>query len=422
MKAARISRIVSLAAICGVFTVSSLAANLCVRTDGANGCFTTISAAVTAAAVSDVIAIAPGTYHESVTITKPLSLVGSDGAIIDATGLLRGIFVDGLSAPGLNAVHISGLKVQNANLEGILVANSSNVTVASNTVLNNNKALVDGSCTMLPSIEPGSAQDCGEGIHVMGANHSIVTLNTIQGNAGGILISDDTGATYSNLISNNTVTDNPYACGITMASHVPAPISGSQVPLGVYRNTVVGNRSKHNGYGVGGGSGIGIFASVPGAGSYQNVVVGNYVAENGHPGISMHSHAPGQMLSDNMIVSNTVVNNGADTGDAATPGPTGINLYSLLANPGNIISGNSIQNESYDVGVSVNSLVQVQFNDLLGTQTGLYHRGAGTVDATENWWGCSNGPTLAGSCSSISGTGVLFNPWMTVPVPGLPSF
>ena len=77
-----------------------------------------------------------------------------------------GIFVNGLAAPGLNAVHISGLTVKNANLEGILVLNASAVTVAGNTVTNNNLALVNGVCTMLPVFEPGELQDCGEGIHL----------------------------------------------------------------------------------------------------------------------------------------------------------------------------------------------------------------------------------------------------------------
>jgi len=65
----------------------------------------------------------------------------------------------------------------------------------------------------------------------------------VEGNSGGILLADDTGATHDNLISGNTVRDNPYACGITLASHPPAPLTGSATVLGVYHNTVHGNRS-----------------------------------------------------------------------------------------------------------------------------------------------------------------------------------
>src|SRR6476620_1686293 len=69
---------------------------LCVSPKGA-GCFKTISAAVAAAAPHDVVLVSQGTYHEDVIVGKPLSLLGENAAtvVIDATGLLNGINVDG---------------------------------------------------------------------------------------------------------------------------------------------------------------------------------------------------------------------------------------------------------------------------------------------------------------------------------------
>jgi parallel beta-helix repeat protein len=260
--------------------------------------------------------------------------------------------------------------------------------------------------------------DCGEGVHLLGADHSIVTNNTIEGNAGGILLSDDTAASHDNLVSFNTVQNNPYACGITMASHVQASVSGSTVPLGVYHNTVYANRSSHNGYGVGGGSGIGIFASVPDAKSYGNVVVNNFVTDNGHAGIAMHAHVPGQEVNDNMVVGNTIMNNGTDTGDAVTPGTTGINVYAAGPVTGNILSGNTIRKDSYDVVVNNPAPVQVQFNNLLGFEYGLDNLGAGTVYATDNFWGCPGGPQGGGdSCTGVLGDNVEFTPWLKQPAP-----
>jgi nitrous oxidase accessory protein NosD len=66
--------------------VPAWGATLCVTVGGQFGCYAHISAAVTAANAGDVILVGPGTYHESVVITKPLTL-GSFGATIDATGL-----------------------------------------------------------------------------------------------------------------------------------------------------------------------------------------------------------------------------------------------------------------------------------------------------------------------------------------------
>jgi parallel beta-helix repeat protein len=401
--------------------VPATAATLCVNPNGGQNCSRHISDAVAAAAPGDIIRVSPGIYKESVTITKPLSLVGQF-ATIDAAGLTRGIFVDGIDSPGLTSVHISGFTIQNAQYEGVLVANASAVTVSGNTVLNNNKNVVDGNCTNLPPIEPGEAQDCGEGIHLMGADHSIVTNNTVQNNAGGILISDDTAATHDNLISYNTVTDNPWACGITMASHVPSAVSGSGVPLGVFHNTVFGNRSQRNGLKIGGGAGVGIFASIPGAKSYGNVVVSNLVSENGLPGIAMHAHAPGQNLNDNMIVGNTARNNGPDTADAATPGTTGINLYSLTPVTGNIISGNNISNQANSVVTNNPAAVQVEFNTFQASHAGVNNLGAGPVDATNNWWNCGFGPTIPGACAAVLGNNVLSDPWLTTPPPPQPFF
>ena len=402
-------------------TVSVQGATRCVNPGGTSGCFSHINDAITAASVSDTIKIAAGTYKEAVVVTKPLALAGESGAIIDATGLSVGIFVDGLSNLGLSDVAISGLTVENANFEGILLANVSAVTVSSNQVFNNNKALTAGTCPGLPSFETNEQLDCGEGIHLLGADHAIISNNVVEGNSGGILLADDTGATHDNLISGNTVRDNPYACGITLASHPPAALTGSATSLGVYHNTIYGNRSARNGLANGGGAGVGMFTSVPGAKTYGNVVANNLVNENGLPGIAMHAHVPGQDLSNNVIVGNTIVNNGPDTADAATPGPAGINVYGAGAVTGTIISGNSIQSESVGIAIKTTARVQAHLNSLLGLDTGLANLGSGTVGATANWWGCDGGPGAQG-CSKVQGPGADFAPWLVTPIPAQTSY
>ncbi len=410
-------------------SLAGRAATLCVSSNGAWPCYAHIATAVGAAAPGDTIKVGPGTYNESITITKSVSIT-TDNAILDATGLKRGFFVDGMSAPGLSNVNISGFTIRNAKYEGVLVLDASVVSVSNNVVTGNNKSLSGGSCPGLDAFETNEQGDCGEGIHLLGSNHSIVTNNTVVGNSGGVLLSDDTGPTHHNLVSLNTVSENGYACGITMASHVPygtatkpTPIPGFRYAYGVYSNTAYGNRSTRNGLLNGGGSGVGIFASAPGTMSYGNIAVDNYVAENGLPGIALHAHAPFQNLSENVLIGNTVVGNGPDTEDAATPGTAGINLYSLTPQAGNMVVGNHIQNEAYDVTVNIPAVpVQVQFNSLNGTGVGVGNLGVGPVIATENWWSCPAGPTATGSCSSVFGPSVSWSPWLTVPVPGQPSY
>jgi parallel beta-helix repeat protein len=386
-------------------------ATLCVNPKGKSGCFTTIGAAVSAAAVNDTIRVAKGTYPEDVTIGKSLSLVGEDqeNTIIDATALANGVFIDGIDNPGLSDVVVSGFSVRNANFEGILVANASSVTVSGNLVSGNDKALVVATpaCPGIPVFETTEGFDCGEGIHLMGADHSIVADNMVEHNAGGILISDDTAPADHNLITGNTVRKNPFDCGITLASHAPAALTGSATPLGVTQNTISENFSTANGLGAAGdGAGVGIFDGVVGGIASGNVVINNLLTNNGLPGVAMHSHAPGENLTDNVIVGNTISGNHADTDDAATSGPTGINVFGVSAASGTIISGNNISGESLDVVINTAANADVTLNNLLGKGVGVQNLSTGTINATQNFWGCAKGPGAKG-CTKVSGTGIL---------------
>jgi hypothetical protein len=243
---------------------------------------------------------------------------------------------------------------------------------------------------------------------------SIVARNVIGQNAGGILISDETASTHDNLITENTVKDNPFDCGITLAGHPQAITFGT--PLGVFNNVVDGNRSIHNGYQVpGAGAGVGIFAFIPGANMSGNVISNNVLLDNGIPGVTIHLHAPDMNFDNIKIVHNEIRGNGADSDpDAITPGTAGINIggHSLIS--GLIIAKNKISEEQTDVVINVPSPVALHLNDLLGHEYGVQNLGTGTVDAVANWWGCDGGPGTNG-CSS-AGPGVSYTPWLTGPV------
>jgi nitrous oxidase accessory protein NosD len=414
-----------------LFAASSLAATLCVNPGGKNGCKSSISAAVAAASPGDTIRVANGTYKEQVVITKSLSLVAANkgGSIINAKGLANGIFINGMWAapnPGVSGVLVSGFKVTNANFEGILIANASNVTIVGNHVDDNNRALdiATPACPGIPAFETNEAFDCGEGIHLMAADHSSIVRNEVDDNSGGILISDETGINRNNLITGNWVHDNPYDCGITLASHGPATsvIPKAKLPFGIMQNTIVHNNSSHNGLGVpGAGAGVGIFAPFPGTTNWANVVVDNDLRNNGLPGVTMHNHAaapapaPPVNLNDNVIVGNRISGNAADTDDAATPGPTGINVFSVAPITGTVISQNLFEDEAVDVAFKAPSgQVNAHLNDFNGFAVGVANYGTGTVDAIQNWWHCAQGPGHTG-CTGIVGKGVLFKPWLTFP-------
>lgn len=382
------------------------------------GCAQTIQQAVNSAPAGATIDVAPGTYAEQVTINKSLTLQVPNGkAVIDATGRQHGIFVSGAATAG---TVISGFTVENALLEGILVQATSHVTVSGNTVQKNDQGWVapatPGAMATCPGALPFDQDDCGEGVHLNGVTDSVVADNVVQNNVGGILLTDEAGANHDNLITRNLVKDNRRDCGITLPSH-PSGF-GPSGPLpgnGVFHNTISDNVSTGNG-----GAGVGMFTPTPGTASHDNLVIGNTLTDNGLPGVALHSHAPGQNLNGNRIIGNTIANNGADD-DAGTSGPTGIIVFSDGAHgaapiTGTEITNNTIDREAIDVWVGTAAISQVlRSNNLLGSHAvGVQNAGTGTVDATNNYWGCPGGPGAPG-CSSVTGT-VLFTPWLTRPV------
>lgn len=405
--------------------VSASAATLCVNPGGSQGCTSTIGTAVSMASPGDVIQVWPGVYKEQVSITKSLSLISMSphAVIIDAAHLSTGIWIDGMSAapkPGVANIVISGFTIRNANFEGILLSNASNVTLVDNQVTDNDRSLdaASSTCPGIPAFETNEGLDCGEGIHLMAADHSTLLRNEVDHNAGGILISDETGPNDHNLISENFVHDNVFDCGITLASHAPAAVTGAKLPFGVWYNTISRNASVRNGT-QGAGAGVGIFAPFPGTTNTGNVVIDNDLRDNGATGVAMHNHAAPPMappvnLNDNVIVGNRFSGNGPDNPGAPTPGPTAINIFSMGPITGTVVSQNTFDNEAIDVAFNAPAgQLNVHFNNF-STGIGVDNMGSGMVDATENWWNCPAGPNHP-HCATEQGSSVSFWPWLTQP-------
>ena len=424
---------------------TALAGTLCVNPAGSHNCFTSIQNAVNHAAANDVIQVGAGTYKEEVVIGLPVAITGAgpSASIIDATGLAHGIFVDGFDHPGLKQVTITGLTVKNADFEGILIVSASDITIQDNNIINNDATpglSFTGALTGCPG-QPGNGiyeddetGDCGGALHLIGTANSIVSGNLVTGNADGVLISDETAESHDNLLIHNTIKNNPLECGIVLASHPP---SGKTSPpfaphFGVDHNTIVENLSSGNGVEVG-GSGVGLFSDGAGRGRVSdNTIIGNTLTNNGLGGVALHSHVgpafglPADDLSGNKIILNTISGNLADTADTATPGRVGININSGDGGSpvrNTVISQNVISDEDIDIAVNTPAAVDIHLNSLLGRGIGVGDVCAldgssactGTIDATENYWGCPAGPGEHG-CSTISAPRILWIPWLQKPI------
>ena len=384
---------------------------------------------------------------------------GSRSVILDATGVNHAVLVS-----AENGVKIAGCLAEHAAREGILVENSDSVDIANNEVIDNDQAMgaqlglgMPPCPTFLPpgggvlqccpdafasgpGNFPNDNDDCGEGIHFRSVTNSVIEGNLVHDNIGGILFTDETGPNASNLVSNNTSRDNTKFggdCGVTLASHIAcapgsndftgctlAPIG---TPGGVSHNVVDGNLTQDNG-----ASGIGMFANPgipPGSATTANgnLISNNTVKNNGQSGIAIHVHAANGSADNNVIVGNTVSGNGGDaeaTG-AGTPPGLGIEVLSNSsfgvpfdpASPivGTTISHNNVSNEAIDIWVGNNATeASAMLNNLKGTDaSGVTNGGTGAVTATDNYWGCPQGPGASG-CSSTSGT-VLSSPFLSKP-------
>jgi parallel beta-helix repeat protein len=286
--------------------------------------FTSINAAVAAVADGGTVIVRGGTYHEDVTVAKPLTIKGQQNATIDASQLINGIKITATH------VTVSGFTVQNAVGEGILLQNASYATVLSNNVLNNDTGVrvKDPVPTDYPFCQPLGGEtrnDCGEGIHLVGSSHNVIQGNTITGNAGGINLSDETGPTSDNLITGNRSVNNTTDCGIVLAGHNPnAAPNGVPAPTvaGVFGNTVTKNVITGNGLQGTGGAGVQMATGFPGGAVYDNTVTLNDISGNGHSGVTLHSHVPGQDLNGNVVTGNRIgVNNLNGDGDFAAQDP-----------------------------------------------------------------------------------------------------
>ena len=353
--------------------------------------YSSIQAAVDAAAASDTVVVCRGSYKEDVVISAPLELVGQKGAVIHGSPTANGMcdqngFAGPGSAPCLagitvksDHVAVRGLTVTGAIGEGILVTGSlaghsiGHVVIRGNRVIGNDTDGQPGiGGSPYPPCNPHGEipGDCGEGIHLMGVYDSVVSHNRLTGNSGGVLLSDELGPTYHNKIGHNVVARNLWDCGVTVVGHSPHALDASGNPqptvAGVYdnvifRNRIVGNGMRDEGAGV-------LFANaMAGTASYDNLVSHNSIFGNEMAGVTMHAHpvAAGmyENLSGNRVVGNTIGPNNLGGDPDAFDCAFGCRSHKLLQTTGVLVFGAV----PLQVRIAHNHINQNEFGIWLGT-------------------------------------------------------
>lgn len=300
--------------------------------------YKTVQAGVDAVRLGGMVIVCAGTYHESVTITKKITLQGTTNAIIDATGFPYGIGV------GAAYTTVTGMVVQNASgsnvdfpYDGIVTAAlgaggpvpADHVVITNNLVRNNH----------------------GSGIDLNSTSFSVVQNNVANSNGVGINIADDLGpAARYNTVTGNVTDFNSGGCGIALADH-----TGS----GVIGNLISGNTSDWNGLSTptapnaSAGSGVILASPIPGGIVKNNVIQFNEFQGNGHGGVVIHSHVPNipngptSDFTGNRVYGNVIGTNNLrqDTSDTQATG-----IYLGSASPLQItVADNVISNNVYGI-------------------------------------------------------------------------
>jgi parallel beta-helix repeat protein len=160
----------------------------------------TIQAAVDAAQPGDTVVVPPGRYHESVTIaTSGITIRGSRGAVLDATGFSTGIRA--ASGPGgpvcpplaLRDLAVDGLRIEGAAFTGVFFRGVDGFALRDGAYSGNRLYAVFPVCSRNGVIEGNHVEGTNDGaIYVGSSDHVVVERNHATDSTAGILIENST--------------------------------------------------------------------------------------------------------------------------------------------------------------------------------------------------------------------------------------
>lgn len=322
--------------------------------------YSVINDAIAEVATRGTVTVCEGTYHQTATVDKTLTLMGRSGAVIDGAEL--GNFDIEVTADG---VTVRGLTVEHGGT-GVGVY-AEHVTIVGNKFLDNNEA------------HPGA------GIHVA-RSYARVSDNTVEGAGGcGITLGEggalNPGPAVAHVqVVGNHVEGTLALAGICLGSHIGGGGTFDNVIRG---NVITGSIPAPDAPCHQGGAGVllgsGLFftlvfcqeSSSPTAsgspptgnvsGVHNNLVTGNRISGNAWPGVFVVGAVPdsSQNMNGNVITANQMgTNNLSGTSLTFIPtevmDPTGV----LVASPTPLsiqVVGNTISDNHY--GIWKNSLI-----------------------------------------------------------------
>ena len=355
----------------------------------------------------DTIEVDPGTYSESVTIARAVTLVGPNSGIsgfatrgpeatvtsaVTTFNLTNGgsVTIDGFAINGDFGVYVSGSStgtvIENNIITGTtravtLDAAGGNASVVNNDLMSNVRSLhvSGGPYTNLKVNGNRFSGLADTGIFFSGSTTNTITGFEFKNNQVHHL------ANMASTISNATVSGNTF----------DVPVDGFfAIQIDLHNSTVTGNT----------------FEGHPNSGAGAN---------NG--GLQLFGSQFGLVPSDHVTVSgNTFSNCGsALEGTFAIQLSQGVNHITITDNAiSNSYDGvNTRVGDGWDV---TGQEIHINHNNITGsTRFGVNNTVLGVLDAECNWWGAANGPGPVGSGSGDKvSNNVDFTPWLNAPAPG----
>ena len=191
--------------------------------------FTTIQAAVDAAAPGDTIVVPPGRYHETVTITKSgITIRGTRGAVLDASGFAVGIRA--VSGPGgptcppatLSDLTIDGLRIEHASFTGVFFRGVDGFAIRNGDYVDNAAYAVFPVCSRDGVIERNAASGSDDAALYVGNSHDVVVQhNFVTDSTAAVEIENSTDI----VVRRNTAVGNTAGILAFVLPGLPVPMT-----------------------------------------------------------------------------------------------------------------------------------------------------------------------------------------------------
>lgn len=161
--------------------------------------FSTIQKAIDASAAGETILVAAGTYHENITVWKPVTIKGEnrDTTIIDQAGAYAVCHITA------NNVVITGFTIRSGSI-GVWIDNSNDVVLTTNVITNNDDGIWVTTSSNIAINNNTLVENLFMGAYLNTVNTTTLDTNAIANNTYGIYFeTSEDNAIYGNTISSN---------------------------------------------------------------------------------------------------------------------------------------------------------------------------------------------------------------------------